>query len=82
MKTRAKFVVQSRTESKDGYTVLLSAVTSTSPENSSFFKYTPSGTINMGLVQPETAEHFKPGTELYVDFTVVEKPEQLHEADK
>lgn len=73
MSTRAKFLVQTRTESKDGYQVTLTAVTTgNSEENASFFKYTPSGTLTMGLVQPETAESFVPGKEFYLDFTEVE----------
>lgn len=72
MSTRAKFVVETRTESVSGFKVLLRAVTSTSPENAKFFNYTPSGTLEMGLVNPETAEQFVPGKELYIDFTEAE----------
>lgn len=72
MSTRAKFVVETRAESVSGFKVLLRAVTSTSPENTKFFNYTPSGTLEMGLVNPETAEQFVPGKELYIDFTEAE----------
>lgn len=72
MLTRAKFTVQSKTETKDGYRVLLTAVTGTSEENATFFKYTPNGTIEMGLVQAETAGKFVPGKDYYIDFTEVE----------
>lgn len=73
MTTRAKFVVQSRTEIQSGYTIILKAVTGTSEENASFFKFTPNGTLDLGLVQPDTAAAFIPGTEFYLDFTAVEQ---------
>lgn len=72
MTTRAKFSVQSKTESKDGYKVSLAAVTAGSEDNAAFFKYTPSGIIDMGLIQKETADQFVPGKEYYVDFTAAE----------
>ena len=72
MKTRAKFLVQERTETREGFRVKLAAVTGTSEENASFFKYTPSGTLDMGLVSEETAKVFVPGKEFYLDFTEVE----------
>lgn len=72
MSTRAKFVVDSRTEVQSGYKVTLRAVTGTSQENASFFKYTPSGLLEMGLVQAETAEQFVPGKEFYLDFVEAE----------
>ncbi len=71
MSTRAKFVVQERRELKDGFQVILNAVTGDSEENKSFFKYTPSGRLDMGLVQADTADQFVPGKEFYLDFTEV-----------
>lgn len=69
MKTRAKFVVQERKELKDGYQVTLTAVTNNSDENKEFFKYTPSGKLEMGLMSKDTADQFVPGKEFYLDFT-------------
>ena len=67
---RAKFKVISVTEHEAGLKfVKLAPVTGGSPENEKFFKYTPSGTIEMGTINPSVAEQFKPGTTFYVDFT-------------
>lgn len=68
-KTRAKFFVQTKTETKEGYQISLAAVVNNNEENASFFKYTPSGVINMSIVQEDAAKYFTPGKEYYVDFT-------------
>lgn len=73
MATRAKFVVQEKRELKDGFQVILAAVTGDSDENKKFFKYTPSGRLDMGLIEKDTADKFKPGVEYYIDFTEVKK---------
>lgn len=68
---RAKFVVSEKTEYAGGQSpvrVVLQAVTSGSPENESFFKWTPSGKIEMS-VKPEVAAELKVGEPYYVDFT-------------
>lgn len=69
MTTRAKFRVQEKTELVDGFRIELVAVTSGSPEDLAFFKYTPSGKVTMAVVQPDTAAQFKVGKNYYVDFT-------------
>ncbi len=70
MTVRAKFKVQSITESEGGLkTVNLSPVTSGSPENEKFFKWTPGGQIQLGTINPEAAAEFKVGRPFYVDFT-------------
>ncbi len=70
MGVRAKFKVVSVTESEGGNkSVKLQPVTGGSPENESFFKWTPYGEINMGTINQEAAEQFKPGQQFYVDFT-------------
>ena len=66
---RAKFLVHSVTETADGKQVRLFPVTSGSAENTSFYKWTPSGSIELGTVNPEAAKHFVPGRQFYVDFT-------------
>ncbi len=38
-------------------------------ENTKFFKWTPSGSINLGCVNKTTADKFELGKEYYVDFT-------------
>lgn len=70
MTVRAKFKVTSITETEGGNKqIKLQPVTSGSPENAEFFKWTPYGSIDMGTVNPAAAEQFKPGAEFYVDFT-------------
>jgi hypothetical protein len=68
---RAKFRIESRTETATGFQVKLEAVYDSNPEseNGKFFRYTPSASITMQTINPAAAEMFKPGTEVYVDFT-------------
>lgn len=72
MTTRAKFTVCKTTQFKDGYEVTLTPVIGGSPENESFFKWTPTGSITMGLVNESTAKQFVVGESYYVDFTKAE----------
>ncbi len=73
MGARAKFKVISVTESEGGIkSVKLSPVSGGSPENESFFKYTPYGEISMGTINSAVAEQFKPGQQFYVDFTAAD----------
>ena len=70
MTVRAKFKVQSVTEMESGLkSAKLFPVTSGSPENADFYKWTPSGSIDLATLNPVAAEQFKPGVEFYVDFT-------------
>ena len=70
MSVRAKFKVSSITESSGGLkTVQLQPVSSGSPENEQFFKYTPSGNISLGVMNEEAAKQFTVDQPFYVDFT-------------
>jgi len=74
MKVRAKFRVQSKTEyygTGDTVQVSMMPVTSGSPENELFWKYTPSGKVEM-QIKKEVADLFEIGKEYYLDFTPVE----------
>lgn len=67
---RAKFKVVSITEAEGGMkTVQLQPVINGSPENEKFFKWTPSGSIQIGTLNPEASAQFAPGDQFYVDFT-------------
>lgn len=68
---RTKFQVSRVSSVVNGAEVELAVVSGNSEDNKEFFKYTPSGSIKLGLVKPEHAERFKPGAEFYVDFTPV-----------
>lgn len=70
MTSRAKFKVTSITESEGGLkTANLQPVTGGSPENESFYKWTPGGQIQLSVLNPEVAKDFVPGRAFYVDFT-------------
>ena len=84
MKVRAKFWVSEIKRhmggtSKDGkyvpcevQTIVLNAVTSGSEENKSFFNATPSGRIELGMVNKEAADLFELQKEYYIEFTKAE----------
>lgn len=59
----------------DGEGVALRAVYDPDPtsENGSFFKATPNGTIDIGIVSPEVSGYFEPGAEYRVTFERVER---------
>ncbi len=70
---RAKFRVDSRTEYMNGKGgVKLFPVSSGSEENKQFYAWTPGGSIELITVNEAVVEFFKPGTEVYVDFTKAE----------
>lgn len=70
MSVRAKFFVESvKPYNDEATTVRLRAVTSGSEENKSFWKYTPSGEIQMTISNPAAVAQFVEGQEYYIDFT-------------
>lgn len=76
MSVRAKFKCDSvARHAGDVGSVELSAVTTGSEENKSFFKWTPNANCAMRTLNAEALEEFEPGAEYYVDFTRVPKPE-------
>lgn len=70
---RAKFVVTEIARNKYGQeetqVIRMSPVMSGSEENKEFFKWTPSGRIELSTVNPEAGKAFELGKEYYVDFT-------------
>jgi hypothetical protein len=70
MSVRAKFKCCSKTELIGGSgRVEFYAVTNGSDENKTFWKYTPSGKVEMQIDNPEAFKMFEVGKEYYVDFT-------------
>jgi len=68
---RAKFqCVVSKTSEDGTKEFILDVVIQGSKENGNFFKQTPSGHINLGVVNPDV--NFELGKEYYVDFTEAE----------
>lgn len=71
---RAKFRVNHvTTHSSSEISVNLTAVYQGSEENVSFWKYTPSGTIELSYCNPNAKDFFIPGEEYYIDFTLSNK---------
>lgn len=73
MTVRAKFKVVEVTQYEQGSKIKLYPVTGGSPENEQFFKWTPTGEISMGTINPEAAKEFVIGGEVYVDFTPIKQ---------
>lgn len=75
MTVRAKFVVESIERIAHGsletHTIKMRAVTGGTPENESFWRWTPSGQIILQCTNPEASEQLTLGGEFYVDFTKV-----------
>ena len=78
MSVRAKFYVVSLTKQKMwngedgvGTVIKLSPVMNGSDENKKFYKYSPSGSIELGTVNEGAATQFEIGKEYYVDFVPV-----------
>lgn len=85
---RAKFKVQSYETSLDRgeelRTIKLTAVYDGSPENKQFFRWTPNGSINIGVLNQSAWKQFELGGEYYVDFlsaadVASEKMPEAHE---
>ncbi len=72
MSTRCKFRCVEVSNVENGATVKFTAVTGGSPENESFFKWTPSGNLSLSLVTVENAKLFQPGRDYYLDISPVE----------
>lgn len=74
MKTRCKFrcnqIVKSVSGSEIVYTAQFNAVHNDSPENKEFFKWTPSGSLSVGVYSDD---RFEVGKEYYLDITPCEE---------
>lgn len=71
-KLRAKFKVKSVEHFENGGVVKMEPVTTGSPENEEFFKWTPSGEIKLGLVNHKQLDSLLPGKEFYIDLIPAE----------
>ncbi len=75
-RVRAKFKVESYETRLSGQgpdaqeirSVKLSVVYGDSEENKKYFKWTPSGRIEIGMLNPEAWKEFELGREMYVEF--------------
>ena len=67
MKTRCKFKCTQVVPGKDDQAIMMEAVTGGSPDNESFFKYTPAGLLALSVVNKDLK--FEVGKEYYLDIT-------------
>lgn len=65
--TRAKVMCIEVTHTTTGRRVKFQPVLNDSEENKAFFKWTPFGTIELGILNPDV--EFEVGQNYYVDFT-------------
>lgn len=75
MRVRAKFFVMSITHTTSGGSVRLSAVCR-GEDNKKWASYTPNGTIEMNILNESALGQFKPGDEVFVDFSLAPKGEE------
>jgi hypothetical protein len=66
--TRCKFTcTEVKPYGDQGSAVKMEPVYAGSEENKEFFSYTPSGHIELGIINPAAAKQFEPGKEYYID---------------
>ena len=74
---RCKFRCTQKVETQPGeFQIFFEAVTTGSPENENFFKWTPGGSLKMFTVSDHAAKTFEAGQEYYIDLTAAEEPEK------
>lgn len=79
---RAKFKCNSVTKYESGsVTAYLKPVTGGSEENKSFWNYSPGGSLELNITNPNAVGFFQPGKQYYLDFTAVELDEQISSND-
>lgn len=83
MNVTAKFYVAAvnpgGTAEEPSADITLRAVTNETPENKTWSKYTPSGTLEMNVTNPEAIEQFKQGEEVFVTITSAKLSEPAQE---
>lgn len=58
-----------KTTEEYGYKLVFTPVTSGSKENEEFFKWTPSGRLEIGTVNQKAADELRTGFDYYLDIT-------------
>lgn len=70
---RAKFQVRSVTKMEGGNEqVKMSAVTNGTPEDNTYSKFTPGGSLEITISNPDLCGKINPGDKFYMDFTKAE----------
>ena len=72
---RAKFYVMSITHTTSGGSVILQPVCR-GEDNKTWAQYTPSGRIEMNILNDSALAQFVPGDEVYVDFSPAPKGQE------
>jgi hypothetical protein len=76
MSVRAKFLVTEKKENhstpESVFTITMNPVTSGSPENDQFYKYTPGGQLVLSVLNPDAAAALEVGKQYYIDITPAE----------
>lgn len=72
MNMRAKFKIEHITKFEYGEELFMTPVTNGSPEDNTYSKYTPSGSLKIMITNPSLIGQYKPGQKLYMDFTNAE----------
>jgi hypothetical protein len=76
-KMRCKMTVQTVSRDNDGgASIVLLPVTSGSDENKQFWKYTPSGRLELQVLNHSAVEGVAEGQSYYVDLTLAEDARQ------
>jgi len=77
---RAKFKCNSVTTYESGsVTAHLKPVIGGSEENRSFWNYSPGGSLELNITNPNAVNFFQPGKEYYLDFNIVQFDEQTND---
>lgn len=66
---RAKFECTHKVQDVNGWMITFKPVTSGSAENEKFYKYTPSGGLDIGTINDDAADQFEVGKEYYLDIS-------------
>lgn len=69
MSVRCKFKVENVEPNGDEFNITMRAVTSGSPENEEFFRWTPAGQLTFYTVNKAAAAQLELGKDYYLDIT-------------
>jgi hypothetical protein len=76
---RTKFLVDEKTETKDGFKIILRAVSCVNKENQQFFNWTPNAKLEMSMLNKDTSAQLEVGKEYYLELTVSDKEIEVKE---
>lgn len=77
---RCKFTCREVKKTESAETVSLSPVSSGTPEDNTYSKYTPCGSLELSITNEAVFGFFKPGKAYYLDVEQVPDPEPVEQA--